>query len=286
MPGWPMRLANGQPRLARVAVARSLRLLHIRPRGSRAQRRGRRGEASAAPSPPRTGPAPPTKRWSAGQGCGPGGEANEAGVGAADRDRRQRHDHKQAEAFGERARQHERERKPQASAREPSVISEKSGDAARRWPAQFRRGRGRRAWPWRGGLAKLRRSLALPRFEAAVRLVDDVGAAAAADDAAVPVARLKRLQAIANLHGRAPASFSSCGLFGMVQEPAAQLESGAGQVKAGPPRAALRPHVRRCASRGARHPALHHRRDRRRADAQRRVRNRRRPRRKPGLARR
>jgi len=60
--------------------------------------------------------------------------------------------------------------------------------------------------PGERGLAKLRRSLALPRFEAAVRLVDDVCAAAAADDAAIPVARLKRLQAIANLHGRAPAS--------------------------------------------------------------------------------
>ena len=48
--------------------------------------------------------------------------------------------------------------------------------------------------------------LALPRLEPSIRLVDDVGTAAATDDAAVPVARLQGLQAIANLHGRAPAS--------------------------------------------------------------------------------
>jgi len=59
------------------------------------------------------------------------------------------------------------------------------------------------------GFAKLPRSLALPRLEAAVGLVDDVGAAAAADHPAIPVARLERLQAVANLHGRAPASFSN-----------------------------------------------------------------------------
>ena len=59
--------------------------------------------------------------------------------------------------------------------------------------------------------------LALPRFEAAVGLVDDVGAAAAANDTAVPVARLQRLQRIANLHGRAPASCSRVLLLGMVQ---------------------------------------------------------------------
>jgi hypothetical protein len=51
------------------------------------------------------------------------------------------------------------------------------------------------------------KGLALPRFEPSVRLVDDVGAPATTDYAAVPVARLQRLQAIANLHGRAPASF-------------------------------------------------------------------------------
>ena len=38
------------------------------------------------------------------------------------------------------------------------------------------------------------RALALARFEAPVRLVDDVGPPAAANDAAVPVARLERLQ--------------------------------------------------------------------------------------------
>jgi len=56
--------------------------------------------------------------------------------------------------------------------------------------------------------AKLPRSLALPRFEAPVRLVDDVGAATAANHPAVAVARLQRLEAIANLHGRAACSFS------------------------------------------------------------------------------
>src|SRR5689334_14004520 len=57
-------------------------------------------------------------------------------------------------------------------------------------------------------IARAPRRLSLARLEAAVRLVDDVGAAAAADHAAIPVARLKRLQAIANLHGRAPARVS------------------------------------------------------------------------------
>src|SRR5205085_2810694 len=74
--------------------------------------------------------------------------------------------------------------------------------------------------------------LALTSLEASVRLVDDVGAAAAADHAAIPVARLQRLQAIANLHGRAPASFSYCCVVGLVQEPAAHLESGPAEVKA------------------------------------------------------
>ena len=45
------------------------------------------------------------------------------------------------------------------------------------------------------------RGLALARFEAAVGLVDDIGPAAAADHAAIAVARLQRLQAVANLHG-------------------------------------------------------------------------------------
>src|SRR4051812_13465088 len=42
---------------------------------------------------------------------------------------------------------------------------------------------------------------ALARLEAAVGLVDDVGAAPAADHAAVAVARLEGLQRIADLHG-------------------------------------------------------------------------------------
>src|SRR3954468_9753162 len=59
------------------------------------------------------------------------------------------------------------------------------------------------------------RLLALARLEPAVRLVDDVGAPTAADHAAIPVARLERLQAIANLHGRAPASFYSARVVGL-----------------------------------------------------------------------
>ncbi len=47
-----------------------------------------------------------------------------------------------------------------------------------------------------------RAGLALARFEAAIRLVDDVGAATAADHPAIAVARLERLEGIANLHGR------------------------------------------------------------------------------------
>src|SRR4051794_4071482 len=43
--------------------------------------------------------------------------------------------------------------------------------------------------------------LALARLEAAVGLVDDVGAAPAADHAAVAVARLEGLQGVADLHG-------------------------------------------------------------------------------------
>ena len=45
------------------------------------------------------------------------------------------------------------------------------------------------------------RSSALARLETAVRLVDDVGAAPAADHAAVTVTRLQGLQGIADLHG-------------------------------------------------------------------------------------
>src|SRR5215217_3241110 len=45
------------------------------------------------------------------------------------------------------------------------------------------------------------RGLALARFEPAIRLVDDVSAAAPTDHAAIAVARLERLQAVADLHG-------------------------------------------------------------------------------------
>jgi hypothetical protein len=43
--------------------------------------------------------------------------------------------------------------------------------------------------------------LALARLKAAVRLVDDVRAATTADNAAIAVARLERLQAVTDLHG-------------------------------------------------------------------------------------
>jgi hypothetical protein len=52
-----------------------------------------------------------------------------------------------------------------------------------------------------GRIADLRLLLALARLEAAVRLVDDVGAPAPTDHAAIAMARLERLQAVANLHG-------------------------------------------------------------------------------------
>jgi hypothetical protein len=45
------------------------------------------------------------------------------------------------------------------------------------------------------------KGLALASLEAPVRLVDDVRASAAADNPAIAVARLERLQAVANLHG-------------------------------------------------------------------------------------
>src|ERR1700712_2223151 len=45
------------------------------------------------------------------------------------------------------------------------------------------------------------KGLALARLEAAVGLVDDVGAAPAADHAAVAMARLEGLERIADLHG-------------------------------------------------------------------------------------
>jgi hypothetical protein len=44
-------------------------------------------------------------------------------------------------------------------------------------------------------------ALALACFEPAIRLVDDVSAAAPTDHAAIAVARLERLQAVADLHG-------------------------------------------------------------------------------------
>src|SRR3546814_8009833 len=43
---------------------------------------------------------------------------------------------------------------------------------------------------------------ALAGLEPPVRLVDHIGAAAAADDPAVAVTRLERLERVANLHGR------------------------------------------------------------------------------------
>src|SRR5436305_15304180 len=45
------------------------------------------------------------------------------------------------------------------------------------------------------------RASALARLEAAVGLVDDLGAAPAADHAAVAVARLEGLERVADLHG-------------------------------------------------------------------------------------
>ena len=44
---------------------------------------------------------------------------------------------------------------------------------------------------------------ALARLEAAVGLVDDIGTAAAADHAVIPVTVLQRLQRVADLHGSA-----------------------------------------------------------------------------------
>jgi hypothetical protein len=45
-------------------------------------------------------------------------------------------------------------------------------------------------------------SLALPRLEATVGLVDDVGPATTADHSAIPVTILEALERIANLHDR------------------------------------------------------------------------------------
>src|SRR4051812_49997589 len=54
---------------------------------------------------------------------------------------------------------------------------------------------------------------ALARLEAAVGLVDDVGAAPTADHAAVAVARLEGLERVADLHGlkRLPVAAMLCG---------------------------------------------------------------------------
>ena len=46
-----------------------------------------------------------------------------------------------------------------------------------------------------------KKELALARLEAGVLLVDDIGAAAAADDATVLVALLKRAERVADFHG-------------------------------------------------------------------------------------
>src|SRR4051812_10816336 len=71
---------------------------------------------------------------------------------------------------------------------------------------------------------------ALARLEAAVGLVDDVGAAPAADHAAVAVARLEGLERVADLHGlkRLP-------VFAMLfsEMRGAHLVRGAAQVKPG-----------------------------------------------------
>ena len=50
---------------------------------------------------------------------------------------------------------------------------------------------------------KVPRTLALSRFKPAVRLVDDVHAAAAANDPAIAMPALQRLQGVTNFH-RAP----------------------------------------------------------------------------------
>ena len=74
--------------------------------------------------------------------------------------------------------------------------------------------------------------LALPRLEAPIRLVDDVGPATAANHPAVAMARLQRLEAIANLHGRAACSFSCFSKLLGVVKPGAPLEGQCGEVKA------------------------------------------------------
>ena len=92
------------------------------------------------------------------------------------------------------------------------VEAEESGGTGRACGDRSRMGRDRRqrltveslpeglALPARS--AKLPRSLALAGFEAAIRLVDDVGPSATANHPAIAMARLQRLQGIANLHGR------------------------------------------------------------------------------------
>jgi hypothetical protein len=46
--------------------------------------------------------------------------------------------------------------------------------------------------------------LALPSFESPLRLIDDVNAALAADNAIVAVAAAQRFQRVTNLHGNIP----------------------------------------------------------------------------------
>ena len=74
--------------------------------------------------------------------------------------------------------------------------------------------------------------LALTRLEAAVCLVDDVGPPTAANHPAIAMARLQRLEAIANLHGRAACSFSCFSKLLGVVKPGAPLEGQGSEVKA------------------------------------------------------
>src|SRR5262249_51805258 len=85
------------------------------------------------------------------------------------------------------------------SARRPRMAGSRGGICM---PRSLRQMKGRRkpmasaAW-----ICGRERALALTRLEARVGLVDDVDAALAAHDAAVLVARLHRLQRMADLHG-------------------------------------------------------------------------------------
>lgn len=82
----------------------------------------------------------------------------------------------------------------------------------------------------------LPRRLTLASLKAAIGLVDDIGPAAAADYPAVAMAQLQRLQAIANLHGRAPASFVLVECVGRsLVRPTPPLRGGALEVKISEP---------------------------------------------------